>query len=52
MTSGPGTIRPSVSLETILERMRGRNLPSVLVTSSDGTLVGLLRREDAEAVLG
>jgi hypothetical protein len=29
--------------------MQERNLPGLLVTHSDGTLVGLLRREDAEA---
>jgi len=51
MTAGPSTIRPSVTLESILERMRTRNLTGALVTRSDGTLVGLLRRDDAEAAL-
>jgi len=31
--------------------MRERKLPSMLVTHSDGTLVGLLRREDAETAV-
>lgn len=48
MTEGPSTIRPSVSLETIAKRLRERNLTSALVTSSDGRLVGVLLREDAE----
>jgi CBS domain-containing protein len=51
MTPGPSTIRPHVRLEAILGRMRDRNLTSLIVTRSDGTLVGVLRREEAEAVL-
>lgn len=51
MTEGPSTVRPSVTLEAILERMRKRNLTNVLVTRSDGTLIGVLRREEAEAAL-
>jgi CBS domain-containing protein len=30
------------------KRMRERGVPAVLVTTSDGRLVGLLYREDAE----
>jgi CBS domain-containing protein len=51
MTSGPSTIRPSVALAAILARMRERDHTDALVTRSDGTLVGLLRREDAEMVV-
>lgn len=48
MSAGPGTIRPNVTLKAIVKRMRTRNLTGTLVTRSDGTLIGLLRREDAE----
>ena len=52
MSAGPGTIRPNVELATITQRLRDKNLSSALVTRSDGTLVGLLRRTDAEQALG
>ena len=48
MTSGPSTIRPSARLEAMVERMRRQNLTSLPVTTSDGRLVGVLLREDAE----
>ncbi len=48
MNSGPVTVRPSESLEEITGRMRDRKVDHVLVTTSDGHLVGVLRRVDAE----
>jgi Mg/Co/Ni transporter MgtE len=51
MTDGPGTIRPSARLEWCVDRMRSRDLSNLPVTSSDGRLLGLLTREDAEAAL-
>jgi CBS domain-containing protein len=48
MSSGPGTIRPNTDLERIVQRLQERGLTSVVVTRSDGRLVGVLRREDAE----
>ena len=51
MTAGPSTVRPSITLAAIVERMQAQKLTSALVTHSDGTLVGLLRRTDAEAAL-
>jgi CBS domain-containing protein len=50
MRSGPATFRPDVPVADVLERMRKRNVRSVVVTTSDGRLVGLLRQEDAEQV--
>jgi CBS domain-containing protein len=50
MRSGPTTFRPNVPVKEIAERMCLRNLRTVVVTTSDGRLVGLLRREDAERV--
>jgi CBS domain-containing protein len=48
MDPGPGTIRPSTPLESIVKRLKERDLQRALVTTSDGRLVGVLRREDAE----
>lgn len=51
MMSGPSTVRPSARLEAIVKRMREQNLTSLPVTRSDGRLVGLLLRADAEQAL-
>ncbi len=51
MESGPATIRPDVSLAEFTERMRARNVGSVLVTTSTGHLIGVLYRKDAEEKL-
>ena len=48
MTPGPSTVRPSIGADALLERMRERNLASLLVTTPDGRLVGLVRRDDLE----
>ncbi len=48
MTLGPSTVRPSLELEKAIERMRNQQLTSLPVTRSDGVLIGVLRREDAE----
>ena len=51
MREGPGTLRPNALLERIVERLRERDLQTALVTTSDGELVGVLRRGEAEAAL-
>jgi Mg/Co/Ni transporter MgtE len=51
MTNGPGTIRPSFTVEETLERMRKRELATMLVTRADGTLLGLVTRDDIEDAL-
>ena len=48
MTPGPSTVRPSISVEDVLDRMRARDLTSFLVTTPDGRLVGLALRRDLE----
>ncbi len=48
MRSGPTTVRPDVPSEKMVERMRKRSTASVLVTTPDGELVGLMCRSDAE----
>ena len=51
MTAGPSTVRPSITPAAIVERMQEQKLIGALVTRSDGMLVGLLRRADAENAL-
>ena len=51
MTPGPSTIRPSARLNDVVARMRKQNLSNLPVTTSDGRLVGLLAREDAERAI-
>jgi CBS domain-containing protein len=51
MTLGPSTIRPSARLTDVVERMHKQHLTNLPVTTSDGRLVGLLLRQDAEEAL-
>jgi CBS domain-containing protein len=48
MEAGPTTVRPDAKLAEVVERMRAKNVASVVVTTSDGRLVGLLTRADAD----
>jgi predicted transcriptional regulator len=50
MRPGPSTFRPHVPIEELAHHMIHHELPSSPVTTSDGGLVGLLRREDAPRV--
>jgi len=49
MRPGPSTFRPHVPIEEMAHFMVDHDLSSSPVTSSDGRLIGLLRREDALA---
>jgi|SRR5712692_7969234 len=51
MSAGPSTVRPSLDLQAAVERMRAQNLTSLPVTTSDGRLLGLLTRDQAEEAL-
>jgi rhodanese-related sulfurtransferase len=51
MKPGPSTIRPHVPLAEIAEYLRKRGITRILVTTSDGRLVGVLHRRDAEQML-
>jgi CBS domain-containing protein len=51
MSAGPSTVRPSLELDRAVERMRRQNLRYLPVTRSDGVLLGVLVREDAEDAL-
>ena len=47
MRPGPSTFRPFVSIEEMATFMREHDLENCPITTSDGRLVSLLRREDA-----
>jgi Mg/Co/Ni transporter MgtE len=47
MRPGPSTFRPHVPIEELAHHMVHHDVPNSPVTTSDGRLVGLLRREDA-----
>jgi Mg/Co/Ni transporter MgtE len=50
MRPGPSTFRPHVPIEELAHHLVHHDLPTSPVTTSDGRLVGLLRREDAARV--
>lgn len=52
MTPGPSTIRPSARLDAIRQRMRDQKLTRIIVSRSDGVLLGVLRVEAFGADLG
>ena len=51
MELGPTTVRTNEMLESVVERLHARNVDSILVTTSDGHLVGTLYLSDAERIL-
>ena len=51
MENGPTTFRPDYFLEPLVKRMREKKVGSVIITNSDGILIGLLYRNDGEARL-
>jgi CBS domain-containing protein len=50
MRPGPSTFRPHVPITEMAEYMAEHDLKSSPITTSDGRLVGVLMREDAERV--
>lgn len=46
MEPGPTTVRPDARLSEVVERMQNKHVESIVVTTSDGRLVGVLRRDD------
>jgi Mg/Co/Ni transporter MgtE len=51
MTLGPSTVRPALELDKAVARIREQSLTTLPVTRSDGVLIGVLRRDDAERAL-
>ena len=48
MESGPTTARPDVEVEELTERLRGRDVSSIVITSSEGRLIGTFTVGEAE----
>ena len=48
MENGPTTFRPDNFLEPLVKRMREKKVGSVIITDSDGVLMRVLYRKDAE----
>jgi predicted transcriptional regulator len=51
MEPGPSTVRIDIELAALVERLRARDLKFAIVTTPEGTLVGVVRRSDAEQQL-
>lgn len=51
MREGPTTVRPSEELVALVERMRHADVDGVLVTRSDGRLLGMLERHRGEEAI-
>ena len=51
MREGPTTVRPSEELVPLVERMRRADVDAVIVTSSDGRLLGLLERDRGQQAI-
>lgn len=49
MESGPSTVRAHLPAEELAARMTRGKLTTIVVTSPDGTLLGVVRRQDTEA---
>ncbi len=48
MEPGPSTVRADTPLDELLERLRKRNLKTAVVTTPEGKLLGVVRRDDLE----
>jgi hypothetical protein len=48
MEPGPSTVRPDTVPGKLAERLRSRDLRTALVTTPEGVLIGIVRREDLE----
>jgi Mg/Co/Ni transporter MgtE len=52
MEPGPSTFRPYLAIEKLADQIAEKNLAAVLVTTSDGRLVGSVRAEDIRSHQG
>lgn len=52
MESGPSTVRPDAAMAKLAKRMQKANLTTMVVSTPEGVLLGLLRRDDADRVAG
>jgi Mg/Co/Ni transporter MgtE len=51
MREGPSTFRPGAPILELVRWMQENDLKAVPVTTAEGRLLGLFRRDEAEAVL-
>ena len=51
MESGPTTTRADAELEALLQRLHNADVRSMLITTPEGRLLGVVYREDAERYL-
>jgi Mg/Co/Ni transporter MgtE len=51
MEPGPSTIRADTALELLADRMRDNDLTTLPVTTPEGELLGVVRRDDLESEL-
>jgi predicted transcriptional regulator len=49
MEPGPSTVRADLPVDELVKRMRRRDLRTLLVTTPQGRLLGVVRRQDVEA---
>ena len=50
MEPGPSTVRADTPPADVLERLRRRDLRTAVLTTPEGVLMGIVRREDLEAL--
>ena len=48
MESGPSTVRPDTPADQLAKRLQKKNLNTALVTTPEGQLIGVTRRDDLE----
>jgi Mg/Co/Ni transporter MgtE len=48
MESGPSTVRPDTPADQLAQRLREKDLSAAIVTTPEGQLIGVTRREDLE----
>lgn len=51
MEPGPTTVRPSEPAKGLLERMKKKNVPAVIVTTNKGRLMGTVTQQALEGLL-
>lgn len=51
MRLGPGTVRPGSQLEPLVRRMERKDVESVVVTDSEGRLIGVMTAENGRAAV-
>jgi CBS domain-containing protein len=51
MEPGPSTVRADLTAAELLERLRSRDLRFAIVTTPEGRLIGIARRDDLEQLV-